>query len=480
MSLTTQLPYPHHQGSMKTADNPLPQSDLTHAPMAIDTLRKDKVCEVCGSTMDDGPECPVCGWIEPPDHFNNPDLSKAQENNERQQADGPDPDPQANAEAVPSIGQSLSHVNNEMAWQVSLDPRVAGQINPVERPVLPNDKKATNEPTSQQIVKDQTKPVTSSVRTAADFLAVAGATQRNYMDNHKTADSVSETAKPDVSTDVTGVGGVIEDSNEAASKADAQVDVLGIGGTGVSNVEADSHENVDQGNEHSKNIEAIPTKTFGQDDFHITDPVTSDPFPASADGVKSSNWTVTALDAEPFPADDGGLAGGKAVQGVDPADPVGRPDERVNVLEAVTTPENNSGPTTTWTGTDGNGVLRQADPVTNDSIALGESGLENGVNWNRASNTHLLSAFQLADLEVELGMIDEKRKYARVAELEQDHPAIVEAVLSYAQRIKTAGLAKQRRVASATRMPSLGRQSSVESTPVEDRRDVTDDSALFS
>jgi hypothetical protein len=63
--------------SEKLADNPLPQSELTKAPEPVDTLREQKQCEICGSDME-GEKCDVCGHVEPPEGFNNPDLTKAQ------------------------------------------------------------------------------------------------------------------------------------------------------------------------------------------------------------------------------------------------------------------------------------------------------------------------------------------------------------------------------------------------------------------
>jgi hypothetical protein len=66
------------------------------------------------------------------------------------------------------------------------------------------------------------------------------------------------------------------------------------------------------------------------------------------------------------------------------------------VTQSVTSPENNSGPTTTWSGTDGNGVTKQQDPTTRESISQGESGMHN--------SSHIFTAFKLADLEIELGL----------------------------------------------------------------------------
>lgn len=289
-----------------------------------------------------------------------------------------------------------------------------------------------------------------------------------------TADAASGApaiATPDRNVDVEGVGGACDASNEEASQADAQTTVEGVGGVdGVGNGDVSS-DTVSTGDEHSKNIEAIPTQTYPDGSSAVekqADPVSTQPFPASEDGVKSSAWIVEATDDSVFPSEDGGLAGGVAVQGTTPADPMGNPDERVNVLEHVTSPANNSGPTDTWTGTEGNGVTMQQPPVTNESLE-GEDGVK--------SSSHIFMAFKLADLEVDLGLLEGDRKYERVAELENEPTEVVEASLRYAQRVKTAGLRKSQRVAN--RLPALGRSAATQQESEEPKSEETPEEFLF-
>lgn len=455
----------------RVAQNPPPQSTLLALPEEVDTLRNEEICPICGSTMDDE-TCEVCGYIEPPEGFDNPDLTKSQEDREGvEESEGPkqevqpdaqfqDQDQQAQPE-TPSNPLMTAKVRNDMSWNVKTPSRVAADQS--DSVVVPNKGPATDEP-NEEVLVDPKAPVTSSVRTAKDFIAVAGANpSRRQMSTH-TADAASgapAVAKPDVNVDVDGVGGVDEPSNEQASKADAQVDTLGIGGTGVEGVAAENTVSVDQGDEHSKNVEEIPTKTWsgtggsGVESQH--EPVSSEPFPASEDGVKSSNWQVTALESQPFPRPEDApySEGESAVQGVQPADPVGVADERVNLFDPTTTPENNSGPTTTWSGTDGNGVLRQQEPTTSESLE-GSDGVK---------RSHLLASFQLADLEIKLGMLDEANKYQRVGELENVPFADVTASLKYAEKVRTA--AQGGRLAGGTpktskRLPVMGRQSTIE------------------
>lgn len=281
--------------------------------------------------------------------------------------------------------------------------------------------------------------------------------------------SAPAVAKPDFNTEVDGVGGVGEATNEGASKADAQVNVADIGGVSGVGTGNEQSENVAQGDEHSKNIEAIHTDTFGPsegDSLGQHDPVSHDPFPAKEEGVKSSAWVVSD------------------VRGAQPADAIGQPDERISVTDdlgphAKTTED--SGPTATF-GDGNSAVTRQAPAVTGESSddhqnskEFHPSGVDSEDHAFGDKSSHLMSAFKLADTEIELGILDPSQKYARVAELEKAAPSIVEASLSYAERVKTAGLKKSARVAK--RLPSLVKGAAT--TAPESTQSDADDSALF-
>lgn len=463
-----------HTAHTHVAENPEPQSDLINAPMAIDTLREEKICPVCGSNMDDE-TCEVCGYVEPPDGFDNPDLERArdtdlgqdaqddQDREQRLQDMGAD---YGNSPVTTPISSTFAAITNGMDWELT-HPKVAGQINQIEKPVLTTQRPATNEP-KDVIIKDQAKPVTSSVRTADDFIAAAGATNRRIMDHEaEAASGAPAVASPDQRVDVTGTGGVMDASNDAASRADAQVNVDAIGGTGVEGVGAEKENvNVEQGNEHSRNIESIHTDTWnGTKDQQS--PVTNEVF--EGNGAHSSGWVVSD------------------VHGVDPADPMFKADERIDVTggdpHSITTED--SGPTRTWTGTGGNGVTRQQDPVTDVS----SQERQNSDSWSEDPGTHdyargdrsshIFTAFKLADLEIDLGLLAKSAKYERVSELEKKHPQEVIASLEYAQRVRKANVVTSKRVAS---LPPMGRKASTEhvasETKVTDKGNV-EDSALF-
>lgn len=480
----------------KFAENPLPQSELLHAPDEVETLRNEHICPVCGSSMDDE-TCEICGYIEPPEGFNNPDLEKAKETDLsgdvglESDLTEPAPEPSQGLEGPtglatpppsnPSNPGLTAGVRNEMSqWKVHIDPRIAARINVKEKPISTSTEDQTNEP-KETTVQDETKPVTSSVRTASDFIAAAERGKENNMsDTQKVAAEPVPAASPDKRVDVEGVGGVADSSNEQASKADAQTDVVGKGSTPVTDVSADQENvNVAQGDEHSKNIEGTPTKTWSGEKGQ-TSPVQGDVYP-SENGQGAGKWSAqhVAYDSEPYPKEDGGLSGGSAAQGTQPADPVGKADDRVDVLKPVTSPSNNSGPTDTWSGTDGNGVTRQQDPVTRDTLEGSDI-----VNLSPSkSSSHIFSSIKLADLEVEIGLIDADEKYERMAELEGKSPEVVQASLEYVGKIKSRVATKRSTARVAHRLPSLhdggSRVASVPSPTTEVSDEETGDAGLF-
>lgn len=468
--------------NVKQADNPKPQGEQERLPAEVDTLRQESICEICGSTKDDKDEpcsvcneiqdqgddkdkcpvcdaqmngeqtCKICGNTEPPQGFNNPDLSKAMEDREEVQLE----DILTGDE--PFNNRPLASVKNDMAWKIELDPRVAGEINNGEKPIVNPNGLGTNEPTEETVVSDQTTPVTSSVLTAKEFIEALGRKQAGDK-MERVADGVSmdnaSASAADATTNVDGVGAVYEGTNEQSSQADAQVAVDSTGVAPAWNDDPAARVDVEQ---EGGNIEAIPTQTFPNENQH--DPVSSEPFPAADEGVKKSH------DDSAFPKDDGGLAGGSAKSGTQPSDPVGNAQERVDVLDHVTSPNNNSGPTDTFSGMNGNGVTKQQPAVTNEPFPSSEEGVK--------KSTHLLSAFKLADLEVELGLTDTERKYARIAELEKESTEAVKASLRYAERVKLAGLGRQAK--TAKRLPSMTRSASTDKSATEKPET---DSALF-
>lgn len=501
------------------AENPLPQDMQTKAPDEVDTLREEQVCPVCGNEMD-GEQCDVCGYVAPPKEFDNPDLTKAQDvRDEMKQMDdqesnpqSPGPDPGADGAGPPPApagappGPAVSKPPATAAvksdtmrnWTPKVNAKTAARINQVERPVRTTGQ-TTNEPKDEVVLSDQTRPVTSAMHRARQLIAnnQSGETMQT-----RTADGPTPPGdtSADARVDVLGVGGFMDASNEQASKANAQVDVTGVGGTGVEGVEADSTETLPTAGESSDDSgfntdktteDSGPTKTYEDSDGShsgVGDPVTSEtPY-----WVDESKWsrvnlsyedgTLEGLDQQGDPI----AGGGSAVKGVQPiAEEFG---ERVNVLEHKTSPENNSGPTKTWSGTDGNGVLKQQDPVTREDQEWG--GVKVPDVKLHTTGAHHINVDRLVDLEESLSLLAHEDRWNRMAALHHADPREVAVQIETLSKVKTAGtkIAAQHRL--ATRIPrAMGAVTTAshdfqriasDETASESGIDPLDASALFS
>jgi hypothetical protein len=495
--------------STHLAENPLPQDFQVRAPDEVDTLRAEQLCPICGNEMD-SETCSVCGYVTPPKEFDNPDLDKAQQiRDEMKQQDeaqstpgestpqpqpGPDGSPgPAPATNSPTKPPATAKVTSEM-WRTFVHPKTAARINQVEVPIRPASTPSSDEPSTETVTSDQTRPVTAAramtpaMRTAQQLIANA---QRNHTgDNmHRQADGPTPPGdtSPYKRVNVTDIGGVDEASNEEASRTNnppgktgpgqyKQVDVTGIGGTGVEDVSADSTESLptaaqssdDAGfNTNKTTDDSGPTKTFGDKDGQesgVTDPVTNESLEGHEQQGSNANREKATLSHQHRAYDDGTLEqneqqgnkpvaqGGSAVKGVQPvAETFGT---RENVLEHKTSPENNSGRTDTWSGTNGNGVTKQQDPVTRDRQEWGGVPVPD-VKLHTNAKAHFVAAIRLAEAEQELGLITNDEKWNRIAELDaQSHEAVTAQIQALA-RVKTAGLAKL----------AAHRQSSVRSLP---------------
>lgn len=448
---------PRYQGSYlasKLADNPEPQSMHTTAPEDVNTLRQERVCPLCGSDMD-ADKCDVCGFEEPPESLQNPDLGQAHDVDLTQQDEDQVTIPNENEPAPPDNGQPqpegesyLKARNNQPTASVTSDMRW------VPKQITAGDKPQGDEP-NETVTSDQTTPVTSAFRTAKQMIAAAAA-KRNQENNNMSdqtkvaADPADASGNAKKRVDVEGVGGVDEASAEQASKADAQVDVEGKGGViQDSNEEAskpDEKQSVeetsdnagfDQGGDKSNN--SGPTKTFD-----------------------NSNEPGSAVTDKAFPT--------SAKKGTDPADPSGKADERINVEEP---PHDRVGPgTDQWTGTSGNGVTKQQDPVTNKPTQSG--GITSGLIS--------LAAIALVETEVELGITSKDNKLNRLASLATVSDDEIKAEHRALGKVKKAGLtrtASRSQGLPVGRVPSFGRIASSEPVEAQPVDDALLDNALF-
>jgi hypothetical protein len=470
----------------KLAENPLPQDMMTKSPDDIDTLRNEEMCPICGSDMD-SETCKVCGYVKPPTEFDNPDLTEAEtvkaEMKEKDEQGAmnlndttqPSPtDPSAGGQGPltskppPSKSPVAAAVTNSMKWTPKVNARTAARINQVEVPVHPSSSPVSNEPKSEMVLSDQARPVTSAMLTARRLIETARSNSGETM-NARTADG--PTPPGDTSAekrvDVMGVGGIDQASNEEASKAQSQVDLQGVGGTGVEGVEADSTESLPTADQSSMDSgfntdkttdDSGPTSTYGDSDGShsgITDPVTSEqPYWQTEDKWSKSirqGYDDNTLEQNKQQGDPV-AGGGSAVKGVQPiAESFG---DRVNVLEHKTSPENNSGPTDTWSGTDGNGVTKQQDPITHEDQEWGGVKVPDvKLHTESAIKARLVQSMRLVRAEMNLGLITEEDEFNRLADVEVMDPVEVRARIQALAQVKVAGKLKLAQHKIASRVP---------------------------
>jgi hypothetical protein len=273
------------QAVHKEAEDRLPREEQIKAPVSVDTLRQDQSCTLCGSDMREG-KCEACGFEVPPEGLNNPDLDRAKKVDKKIQEQKALMEikkrrEQAPVPQTPNVQGPPGPVSNEIrsSWQ-----RVAA-VNPKERPILPPTKALSDEPKSKRVVKDSPKPVESNV---------------------KTSDSTS--TAPDTTTDVEGVGGVMEPPKAETQNVDKSVSTVG-----------DHTDTWDVGEGNSAGQEdPVGAETFEKDgstektaleiDAPSQNLVDVDADLAEEVGPPTSTWTED--NSEPAVTDEEGVGGG--------------------------------------------------------------------------------------------------------------------------------------------------------------------------
>lgn len=427
--------------------NAPPQSEMTTAPDQVDTLRQEQVCPICGSDMEDG-VCEVCNYEEPPEGFDNPDLSKAKEVDQQmrqqdeeqaaqgldaqtpndvepQQGNGPQPMPSG---ALPAGSQPVTGSTSKSKWSAPVkveNQRTSaangGRIHTQERPILPVTRQLSDKPIGTKTVSQASKPVES-----------------NSKDKMTQTQKIADGATPQ------GEG----------VQAEKRVDVEGVGAVSGDPLSGIEHENVEK---DTGDFTAPHTDTWSNgegDSLGQQDAVTSD----TGDFFTVSN-DHTAADAEDNAGDDAG-GGGSAKDGGptwDSSDS-GFPDHDPARVDLNAPLKEEVGEGTKTFGTDD---MHVGQPVTKDNA--NELGGPIGVAVAKAKAIQL-KAFRVAETEIELGITDADSKYDRVAELEGHTEDALDALSGTLARVKTAGLKKtaatQTKTAGAGRMPSFSKNAS--------------------
>lgn len=412
----------------KLADNPIPQADMTRMPESVDTLRQEDVCTVCGSTMEDG-ECVLCGYVEPPEGFNNPDLEKAKEVDRQLHDENAGNDSQeesmdqgnevqsdevagASSTAAPAVMSRymLATTNSDETLSVKSKTSAAQpvqRINTQERPLLPVARQNSDKPLAVHTVKYPTQPVESNTKT------------KDNMANKKTADGATPWGD--------------------GTQAEKRVDVEGVGAVTGDPLTGIKSENVDK---DTGDFTAPHTDTWGPgagDSLGQHEPVTGDSFEGGGPiGVHARNVEAT---------------------GNGPAAP-GFPDSEASHVELTGPLAEEVGDRTRTDGGEQYRSLKHTEPVTTENAnevggPIGEaekaplgSGGATGQSFSFA-----IKAMKLAETEAALGWIP--NKWTRLAELEKKTEEYVDAALEAANKQRTASARRASTPHTAGRMPSF-------------------------
>lgn len=478
---------PRHQSTVKTAENPLPQSMEPHAPQPVDTLRQEKVCNVCGEEMQDG-KCDVCGNEEPPEGFNNPDLDKArqiQEQMEQQEAmqappmgptdTGPGMPPPGGAPAPQGPAPAMATANTSYTVNTTnVNGRVASQkVAPIERPILPAQSKLSDVPVNTKVVKDQRRPVESATKEKGMKYTkeqVEGFAGHLVKQGHAaTRDEALKLIHLALKKEADGATPADPDGN-----ADQRVPVDAVGGFDQ-NVSPDQTTNVDQVGGFDNNPES--------DTEHIDVTKAVD----TANSGPTKTWSDTKDQHSPVSPDAGDFntvnlhSNVKQADGAKPQTGMFGDETKADKVIDLENPlmgEGVVGPQTqTWSEPKANGHAF-ADPVTNEVFP----GIDVHSNAAKAivsaAKAKWSKAHRLAETEIELGTLDPNRKYERIEELDQQPEEALDARLDTLASVRTAGLSrKTTKLASVGRVPSLRTAGAPAESVISD--DSIADSAMF-
>jgi hypothetical protein len=490
----------------KTAEHPDPQFMLPHAPHHVNTLRQEKPCPQCGSDMEDG-HCPVCNYETPPEGFDNPDLNKArelQENQAEQEAQAPPMAGGADGGAAPPEGAAPG---GAPAGGMSAASPVMGSFTPVfdfvtgvpgylntttvssSSPTITYVGSVKQPPKIQRPILPikikpsdapiSTKTVQDQSRPVESNANTKGENPMNYTKAQveRFAHTLVLNSKyPDYDTAFKAVTAALTKAAEGASPAAPEFN-------------ADQRVNVqDVGGFDNLTPESWADKTVDVEGVGAvednpeagTEHVDVTKAEDTASSGPTKTWSGTDGQASPVTPEAGDfftVSGEKKANLFPDDDDFGK---QINV-ENPLTPEGIVGPPTeTWSG-----MERQHDPVTNDVFpgidVRKSSDLRKAVEASNKeaagkARDHLLNAIKTAEAELELGMLEPDNKWPRVQELDQESPEQLQARLDGYDRMNVAKVARTTKRVAGLTAPKLG-QSRVASSATLDKRD--EDAAIF-
>ncbi len=414
----------HGQGG---DSNYIPQSDKVTAPQEVNTLRNENLCPVCkASIMEPGRdgilECGTCGHVAEPEPLNNPDLSLSQDQDLRQD----------NAENLPQEG---TQEQDDSASQITFTPSVARKQKDTKGVI--SDMFTTILTTASEEVVDKILPVVKTGRVET----LLGS--RMPFNNGTYAAMKEAGILDDVSVEYPAVERKIKlvetppifnlfAAEESAMKLQIKLEEVPVV------IEAPTQEAADKAAE-------IITAALAPKEAAVTKPKSKNTILPAGKVISDNPKDEKVISDQLAPVESA-----VTINIGDTPDPVDEPAEAVEepveetVVEAEVSDEE-SAPEDTSSVEDVVEDVEDAESKDEDSKESAED-----------KEAKLLTAFRLADLSVELGLVEAANKMVFIAELEEETIDALEAREKTLSSVKTAGLKKNSsRVAGLQRIPRL-------------------------
>lgn len=417
--------------------NYVPQTDQITAPEHVDTLRNDQRCPIChAAEMEVGADgimaCPICGHVQEPEPVDNPDLELARDNELRQQVQDPSTQTQPETQAINALD------NVEFS-------------SPTAQPTSKTD--ITSEGISEMF---SVKLRTTSKEEADKILPVKVArveaklghgVHRGVYDAAREAGLKVKVAYPgikdkDNSVEVPGDNGIFNlfFAEESALNLKVPMNEVPV------IIEANSEEEAQR---FAKILEETPLPSRGAKNNKraiLQDKKPSDE-PKNPEVISDQQKPVEAKIKEAVSIDGVVELDGKKYR-LDPVDE-GTPEEEES----------------------------KEAPAEEEEAAVEEAETSDETSEADDREAKLLAAFTLADMSVEMGLVDQENKMAYVAELEEETLEQLVARKATLESVKTAGLSRRsassplhgiKRVPRLSNaVPSLNGHASYNDTPDE-------------
>lgn len=421
---------PVDQVEPKGERNYEPQYDQTTAPQKVDTLRSESRCPICrAADMETDPDgimrCPTCGHVQEPDPVDNPDLSLARDVDLRQ-----DVSDSANTEGDPQTPAD--------------NPLDAVEFSPMgqQAPVAATKNSTSGEGISEMFTtllrtsnKDEAVAALSGeIKIAREELKLgANGIHRGVYDAAREAGLKVKVSYPAVDdpenfVEIPGDNGVFNLFFAQESAAKLKVDVAEVPIV----VEADSKENLDKFTE----ILATAVRPEKRSRRQAADTILpSDAKPSD----EPKDQTVISDEHEP-----------RETKTVTVTEDVVEMDGKSFKLVEITDGDEAEKPKSE---TDEEPTDEKPAEAVDTSKA---EDLADEVADEDDKESKLLAAFKIADMAVELGLVENENKMAFIAELEEDSLDKLSAREATMLAVKTAGLSKSaKRVNGIKRVPRL-------------------------